>query len=72
VTETAADWGRAVRALRDIAFQLERAQAPTYRVRARYWGARLTAEASGKPRLSQVQCTLWHGKARAGGANQSE
>jgi putative hydrolase len=34
VTEIAADPGRAVRALREIAFQLERAQAPTYRVRA--------------------------------------
>jgi len=34
VTEIAADPGRAVQALREIAFQLERAQAPTYRVRA--------------------------------------
>jgi putative hydrolase len=34
VTESAADPGRAVQALREIAFQLERTQAPTYRVRA--------------------------------------
>jgi hypothetical protein len=34
VTEIAAGSGRAVQALRDIAFQLERTQAPTYRVRA--------------------------------------
>jgi putative hydrolase len=34
VTEIAAGCGRAVQALRQIAFQLERAQAPTYRVRA--------------------------------------
>ena len=34
MTEIAADPGRAVQALREIAFQLERAQAPTYRVRA--------------------------------------
>jgi putative hydrolase len=34
VTEIADGCGRAVQALREIAFQLERAQAPTYRVRA--------------------------------------
>jgi putative hydrolase len=34
VTQSAADPGRAVQALREIAFGLERTQAPTYRVRA--------------------------------------
>ena len=34
MTESAADPGRAVQALREIAFELERTQAPTYRVRA--------------------------------------